>query len=437
MRCWLVLASLLAGAAGWAGVYEDGLAAKQAGRHDEAARLLQRAVATQPENAEAWFHYGTVLGWLNRHDEALAALRRGLALAPQDFDLRLGEARVLAWKADYAAAENRLTQLQREFPDNLDAMILRGRVAGWRGDPQNARQLYEAALQADPQQVDALTGLGDLAAAEGDAQAARPLYERAITLDASPDNLRRLEALDRATQARFDFGLTGSTFARQPAREDWWSAYASYSQKLGGWDAWLRYEHGERFGLQDEAFELGVSGTVAGFLRATLFGGFSPDASHSAEHYADAALHWRLYGDLGPLGAGRLLTETRRAEYALSGLWTTRLGWEQELAKGWTVNARWLHFLYDDGGAADGWMAWLQCEPRERWLIRFGAGQSVESLTSQTLRTGGQTLTSWTLFAGVVVPVSERWHVRFDLEREEVQGSVVRYGAGLGAGVRF
>lgn len=437
MRRRIVLASLLASTAGWAGVYEDGVAAKQAGRHDEAAALLQRATTAQPGNPEAWFHYGTVLGWLNRHAEALASLRRGLALAPHDFDLRLAEARVLAWMADYAAAEDRLAQLQREFPDNLDAMILRGRVAGWRGDPQNARQLYEAALQADPQQVDALTGLGDLAAAEGDAPAARPLYERAITLDASPDNLRRLEALDRATQARFDFGLTGSTFARQPAREDWWSAYASYSQKLGGWDAWLRYEHGERFGLQDESFELGVSGTVAGFLRATLFGGFSPDASHSPEHYADAALHWRLYDELGPFGTGRLLTEARQAEYALSGLWTTRLGWEQELAKGWTFNARWLHFLYDGGGSADGWMAWLQCEPRERWLLRFGAGQSVESLTSQTLRTSGQTLTSWTLFAGVVVPVSERWHVRFDLEREEVQGSVVRYGAGLGAGVRF
>ena len=86
MRCWLVLASLLAGAAGWAGVYEDGLAAKQAGRHDEAARLLQQAVATQPENAEAWFHYGTVLGWLNRHDEALAALAQKAADAAKGDD---------------------------------------------------------------------------------------------------------------------------------------------------------------------------------------------------------------------------------------------------------------------------------------------------------------------------------------------------------------
>lgn len=432
-----LLALLLLSTSAWAGVYEQGLAAKQAGRHAEAAMLLQQAAAAQPGNAEAWFHYGTVLGWLNRHAEALAALRRGLALAPHDFDLRLAEARVLAWTADYPAAEDRLAQLQREFPDNPEVMVLRGRVAVWRGDAQRARQLYAAVLQADPQQVDALTGLGDLAAAEGDVQAARPLYERAIALDASPDNLRRLETLRRTPQARLDFGLTGSTFVRQPPREDWWSAYASYSQKLGGWDAWLRYEHAERFGLEDESFELGVSGTVAGFLRATLFGGFSPDASHSAEHYADAALHWRLYGELGPLGAGRLLTEARRAEYALSGLWTTRLGWEQELAKGWTLNARWLHFLYDQGGSADGWMAWLQCEPRERWLIRFGAGQSVESLTSQTLRTGGQTLTSWTLFAGVVAPVSERWHVRCDLEREEVQDSVIRLGVSLGAGLRF
>ena len=75
------------------------------------------------------------------------------------------------------------------------------------------------------------------------------------------------------------------------------------------------------------------------------------------------------------------------------------------------------------------------CEGRD--LDGVGAGQSVESLTSQTLRTDSRTLTSWTLFADLVMPVSEHWHLRFDLEREEVQGSVVRYGAGLGVGVRF
>lgn len=420
-----------------AGVYEEGLAAKKGGRHEQAAELLVQAVATQPGNVEAWFHYGTVLGWLERHDEALQALERGLALAPKDFDLRMAQARVWAWKADYAAAERRLAELDAEFPGNTEVQVLRGRVAGWRGDPKGARRLYEAVLNREPQQVDALTGLGDLEAAEGELDAARVLFERAVAVDPAPDNLRRLEELQTAgRRMRLDFGLGGSTFARGE-RADWWNAYLAWSQALWGGDAWLRYEHGRRFGFEDESFELGYAARPAAWWRATVFGGFSPDASYSAEFYGDAALHGRLWENLGPVGAGWLLAEGRHADYDTQAVTTLRLGWEQELAAGWTVNARWLHFFFDPGGSADGWQLAFQNEPRERWLIRFGAGQAVESITRQTLQAGNRSLTSWTLFASLVVPVSERWHVRLDLEREEVRDSVIRHGLALGAGRRF
>lgn len=422
---WLLLAGTCFG-----GIYEDGLAAKQAGQHEQAARLLGQAVQSNPGNAEAWLHYGTVLGWLQRHDEALAALRRGLAIAPQDFDLQMAEARVLAWQSDYGNADQRLAALEAEHPDNADVLVMRGRVAGWLGDRSRAKNYYERVLETNPQQVDALTGLGDLVAEENRLGQARSLYEQAFAVDPSPDIQRRLTGLQAMSKRRLDIGLTGSTFDGTE-RQNWWGAYASYGQKVLGWDAWFRFETGNRFGLQDETFEIGAAGPIVEGLQATFYAGWTPDADFSADWYADASLRWRVYEKAGLLNEGWLLAETRHAHYATSPVWITRFGWEQRFAKTWTLNARWLHFEYDSGLAADGWIAFLTWEPKDRWLFKMGAGRAVESLTNQTLRTD-RAVPSWTVFAGLLIPINEHWQIRLDVEREDVDSRFARYGAALG-----
>lgn len=422
---WLLLAGTCFG-----GIYEDGLAAKQAGQHELAARLLGKTVQGNPGNAEAWLHYGTVLGWLQRHDEALAALRRGLAIAPQDFDLQMAEARVLAWQSDYASADLRLAALDTAHPDNTEVLVMRGRVAGWLGDRHRATVYYERVLALDPHHVDALTGLGDLAAESNRQAQARLLYEKALAIDPSPDIQRRLTGLQATSKRRLDFGLTGSTFDGTE-RQNWWGAYASYGQKVLGWDAWFRFETGNRFGLQDETYEMGAAGSIVEGLQATLYAGWTPDADFSADWYADASLRWRVYQKAGPLGQAWLLAEARHADYATSPVWITRFGWEQQLAKTWTLNARWLHFAYDSGLSADGWVALLTWEPKDRWQLKVGAGRAVESLTNQTLRTD-RAMPSWTIFAGLVIPMGEHWQIRLDLEREDVDSRFARYGAAVG-----
>lgn len=435
MKHVLLLAGLMAIQSAWGGIYESGLEAKKAGRHEEAAQLLGQATKAAPKNVEAWYHYGTVLGWLKRHEEALAALRQGLRLAPRDFDLRLGEARVLAWMADYSGADERLAKLEAEFPTNLDVAVMRGRVAGWRGDRKEARRRYEAILQTDPRQIDALTGLGDLEAEAQKIDEARSLYEQALAVEVSPDVQRRLDGLQSQTQRRVDMGMTGSTFT-QGEREEWWSIYASYGQKLLGWDAWLRTEVGERFGLQDETWEVGAGGQLLPGLQATIYGGVTPDADFSADWYADASLRWRVFEKLGFLDDGWLLVEGRWADYATSGLLVSRVGWEQRVVRHWTLNARWLHFAYDSGLSADGWLGYVAWEPRERMQFRLGAGSAVESLTNQTLNTE-RAIPSWTVFVGMTLPLSERWQVRVDFEREDVQDRLVRYGLAVGLTYRF
>ncbi|WP_038160446.1 tetratricopeptide repeat protein [Verrucomicrobium sp. BvORR106] len=419
----------------WAGVYENGLKAKKEGRVDEAIELLGKATQAQPRNAEAWYHYGTVLGWKARNDDALEALRRGLAIAPKDFDLRMAEARVMAWKSDYAGADARLEKLEKEFPESLDVAVMRGRIAGWRGDPKEARHRYEEILTKDPMQVDALTGMGDLEVERNRVREARGYYERAVAIDASPENQKRLDGLDAIPKGRVDTGVTGSTFARGE-RDDWWGYYMVVTAKLLEWDVWARWEIGERFLLQDETYEFGASGQIVPGVRATVFGGFTPDAGYSANSYAEADVRWRAYKKLGRLGSGWFLTEGRWADYEAGEVSTSSIGWEQQLVDGWSVNARWVHLYYDTGEGTDGWVAYLSWEPKEGWLIRIGGGQAVESITNQTLQESSA-LESWTIFIGVLFPISEHWHFRVDLEREDVKDSVVRYGLALGVGCNF
>ncbi|RBP39781.1 YaiO family outer membrane protein [Roseimicrobium gellanilyticum] len=432
LASWLAVACC---ASAVAGVYENGLAAKQAGRVEEATSLLGKAVAAQPRNAEAWFNYGTVLGWQGKNDEALAAIRKGLAIAPKDYDLRVAEARVMAWKSDYAAADQRLDELDAEFPKNEEVLVMRGRVATWRGDPKEARRYYEEVLSVNPRQVDALTGLGDLEYDRSKFKQARELYARALEVDPSPDIQKRIDRIDNQTKWRADFGVTGSTFERGE-RDNWWSTFFAISTKIESWGIWARWEYGERFEVRDNLFEFGAAGPLVSGVQASVFGGFSPEGNYSANAYVEGALRWRLYKQLGAVGSGTLLTESRWADYEAAQVDTYRLGWEQAIKNGWTVSASWIRLHYDTGEDTDGWLAFIMWEPKERWMIRLGGGQSVESLTNQTIQQD-QSLESWTVFLGMVMPVSENWHVRIDAEREDVKDSVVRYGMALSMGCLF
>ena len=235
---------------------EKGLAAKAAGDVPTATRELGLAVQSQPRNAEAWFHYGTVLGWQERHTESLAALDRGLRIAPQDYDLRLGRARVQAWMGDYESAAADLEKLASEFPNNNEIEMMRGRIASWRGRPEEAEIFYEGVLSRDPAQVDALTGLGDIARDRRDRKSARSYYERALAVDDAPNIRDRLEVLDSDTFWRWDMGISASTFAGN-SRSDWWGVWSQVSYKAASGTYSGRIEQAERFDSEDTLLEAG------------------------------------------------------------------------------------------------------------------------------------------------------------------------------------
>jgi tetratricopeptide (TPR) repeat protein len=127
----------------------DALAHGDAGRGDEAERLLYRALALQPASAEIHNNLGNVLRSAGRLDGAIEAYRSAIALAPG-----LAEAHF-----------------------NLGLAILQ------RGDAPGAMQCFRASLQSRPGFADAHLNLGFLLEGEGDNAGAIACYRSAVALE--------------------------------------------------------------------------------------------------------------------------------------------------------------------------------------------------------------------------------------------------------------
>jgi YaiO family outer membrane protein len=411
---------------------ERGLAAKASGDLLRATAELGKAVQAEPRNAEAWFHYGTVLGWQQRYDEAASALDRGLAVAPGDFDLRLARARVKAWQADYDGASRDLDALAAAYPGNEEVLVMQGRVASWKRQPEQAADRFREVLSRNPRQIDALTGMGDLARESGRKAEARDYYQQALAIDPTPDVTRRLEMLEADRDWRLDAGVTASSLSGSGS--DWWSLWTQVSHRAGPGSLWGRIEQGERFGLQDTLLEGGWEGRVGEDISMKFLLGGSPDANWAADWYGEMGVRWMLV-EHGP----EPVFELRHADYASGAVWTFRTGLEYDFGSGWRAGLRWLHQEFDDGEATEGWIASLERELGEGWWLRVGNAGGAESLSSQTIGQSGGIRRSTTWFAGLRGPLGsgEDRGWRVDLEFEDVRGGSDRRGIALGVFQRF
>lgn len=424
LGAWIAVLTPISGAAS---ALERGLAAKTAGDLPRAERELAIAVKDEPRNAEAWLHYGTVLGWQKHYAEAAAALDRGLAIAPKDFDLRLARIRVRAWQGDYDTAARELEGMAREFPDNEEIQVMQGRVAGWREQRAAATQHYGHVLERNPRQVDALTGMGDLARDAGRKKEALDYYRRAAAEDPSPDVMGRITAIENERDWRWDVGVTGSTLSG--SGDDWWSVWTQVSHKIGPGALWGRLEQGERFGLQDTLLEAGWEGRVHERAALAILLGGSPDADWAADWYGESRLRWQTAE-----GWPDALVELRYADYDSGAVWTFRTGLEQDFGAGWRGSLRWVHQEFEEGDPTEGWIAIVERDLGSGWWFRVGNAGGAESLSSQTIGQPGGIRRSTTWFAGLRGPLgaSEHRGWRVDLEFEDVRKGADRRGISLG-----
>ncbi len=411
--------------------FERGVQAKAAGDKPRAVRELAIAVKEQPDNAEAWYHYGVVLGWQDRHEEALAAIDRGLSIAPADYDLRVARARVIAWQGNYELASAEFAKLADENPADDDVVVMQGRIASWQGRPDEAAIHYQTVIDRNPRQVDALTGLGDLARDRRKRTEAMDFYQLAMEVGPSPDLQQRIDQLENEKLMRLDFGLTASTFA-DSARSDWWSVWTQLSRATDWGNFWGRIEQGERFEEQDNVLEIGWEGRTADSLSNTAILGGSQDALWAPEWYAEVGALWSPQA-----GWPALAAELRHAQYVTRGVWTLRTGLVYNFGNGWSGAARWVHQDFEGGLPTDGWILSLDKEYESGLGWRIGAASGAESLDGQILSRSGEVLHSQTWSASIRGLFNDNWGWQASLEYEDVRGGIDRRGAAVSIYRRF
>lgn len=154
----------------------------QAGRLDEAERLLRRVLRRAPEEAAAAHLLGIVLHRAGRDAQALTFLDRARRAGPADARLAGNRASVLAALGRHDDALAELDDAVARHPGEAALHYNRGNALLARGRNEAAEEAFERALARHPDLVPAWQNIGLARTRQGKLEAALAAYERVIAL---------------------------------------------------------------------------------------------------------------------------------------------------------------------------------------------------------------------------------------------------------------
>ncbi|HLJ39221.1 MAG TPA: tetratricopeptide repeat protein [Steroidobacteraceae bacterium] len=137
-----------------------GIIKAQTGQPEEAAELLERALARRPGDAAAHSNYGNVLCDLGRWKEALALYERALQLDSRYLEAYNNRGRALSALGEFASALASYDQLIRQQPDNADAHYNRAATLEKLNRSEEALESYTRAVRLRPGFADAFYNRG-------------------------------------------------------------------------------------------------------------------------------------------------------------------------------------------------------------------------------------------------------------------------------------
>jgi Flp pilus assembly protein TadD/peroxiredoxin len=149
------------------------------GVEEPAVAAFERAARGNP-TASTLYRLGTLLARAGRADEARASYERALALQPDLAEASNDLGVLLAQKGDLDGAIRRFRVAVDAMPDYPDALNNLGYALLQAGRPDESRPLYERALALQPDFPEALNNLGLILGREGDLDHAEPYFRRAL-----------------------------------------------------------------------------------------------------------------------------------------------------------------------------------------------------------------------------------------------------------------
>jgi tetratricopeptide (TPR) repeat protein len=191
------------------------------GRLADAERWWRRAIATQPDFADAYSGLGILLKTLNRHADAESTYRQLLSLRPDDAHAHNNLGTVLYATGRRAEAEAAWRRAIALRPDHAEAHGNLGVALHDEGRLHEAEAACRAALALRPENAKSHTSLGNVLRALGRHDDAAAAYQRALSLNPrDADALNHLGGLlhasGRLADAELAFRLAVTVRADYP-----------------------------------------------------------------------------------------------------------------------------------------------------------------------------------------------------------------------------
>jgi YaiO family outer membrane protein len=389
-------------------LYRDGVAARLAGRFDEAAKQLAEAVRVAPDDADAHVQLGLALMPLKRYDEAERAFRRTLELAPNYTDAEIGLARLLYFRGQFETAHSDVKTVLAKHPDNGDARDLAVQIS--KAIAARATAKRKAARNATRNR-----------AATRRASTPAPLLS-APTTSAEASQISR----------RWRIDLEGGWSQLTAGRRDWLEANARVAyEAVHGTAVSAAVESARRYGLLDAYLEGRIDHRFTPSLSAYAFIGGTPSADFLPKAAGGGGLAARLYQQRGVINATVLTLDTRIAEYTTGTTRTASPGVEQYLFEGrvW-LTSKWINVLDENSSYLQGYLVRADVIMAEG--IRIFAGYSDAPETSE-----GRTLETRALFGGIVYDLNAATTLRLSTSYEQRPNLYNRTSISSGVSYKF
>jgi tetratricopeptide (TPR) repeat protein len=230
--------------------HNKGAALVRLGRHEEALACVDRALALNSRYAEAWYNKGATLVRLGRYEEALVCFDRALAVNPRYAGawynkgatlVRLGRYEEALVCCDHALAVN---------PRYAQAWYNKGVVLGSLGRSEKALACHDRAIALNPQLAEAWTNKGLALGSLGRSEEQLACHDRAIALNPQLAEAWTNKGVALGSLGRYEEELTcyDRAIALNPQDANNWNNKGVALRRLG------RYE--EALACHDRAIAL-------------------------------------------------------------------------------------------------------------------------------------------------------------------------------------
>ena len=162
---------------------KDAVAALERQDYAQAAELLEKVAAEDPENVEVRFNLAYAYSELKQNAKAIEHYRKVVGIKPGLVSARMNLGILLMSEDRTAEAVLHFRVVAEARPEDFAPRLYYAHALLNSGDPESAIEPYEQAVRLNPDSAEAFLGLGQSLAQAGRLEAAAPHYQKAAELD--------------------------------------------------------------------------------------------------------------------------------------------------------------------------------------------------------------------------------------------------------------